>query len=29
MGGKAESQNLVYQYACLAGLEKIWWSIHP
>ena len=29
LGGKAVGQNLIYQYGCLAGLEKIWGSIRP
>ena len=29
IAGKVVAQNLVYQYGCLAGLEKVWWSIHP
>jgi hypothetical protein len=29
IGGNVVAQNLVYQYGCLAGLEKVWWSIHP
>lgn len=29
ISGKVEAQNLVYQYGCLTGLEKVWGSIHP
>lgn len=29
IAGKVAGQNLVYQYGCRAGLEKIWGSIHP
>lgn len=29
LSGKVESQNLVYQYGCLAGLERMGWLIHP